>query len=200
MVSEEKSLAELLSEAPQASDGNTVSLVGLLARSSEPGKFVLTQQDGSSVVLEIASVKEHVVLGTSIGRTIVRIIVEAGKVPKGLESHLVHSIPQHDPPFATGGWWDPIGTLPGADLSWPPHTRSGWDLLPLEQTSPGVVAPFSLATPHQAPMPAANPEPLPWPITQYRTYGGYDKNVWSDGKVINDARAGATNPSGPWLD
>src|SRR5271165_1059433 len=78
MASEEKSFEDLVKEAPV---GGTVSLVGTLAQSSEAGKFVLTLQDGSAMTLETASVKGHAVLGTSVGQTIVRVDVDAAKIP-----------------------------------------------------------------------------------------------------------------------
>jgi hypothetical protein len=81
MVSQDKSFADLVAEAPEAPAEGTVGLVGTLAKSSEPGKFVLTLQDGMSVTLDTSAVKGHTVLGSSLGRTIVQVEVEAGKVP-----------------------------------------------------------------------------------------------------------------------
>jgi hypothetical protein len=81
MPQEQKSFEDLVKEAPAAPAAGTVSLVGTLAQSSEAGKFVLTLQDGSPVTLETAAVKAHTVLGTSVGQTIVRVDVEAGKIP-----------------------------------------------------------------------------------------------------------------------
>jgi len=80
MAKEQESFATLVDEAPLAPAGGTVSLVGTLARSAEPGKFVLTLQDGRAVTLETADVKGYMVLGTSKGQTIVRIDVDAAKV------------------------------------------------------------------------------------------------------------------------
>jgi hypothetical protein len=80
MAKEQESFATLVDEAPLASAAGTVSLVGTLARSAEPGKFVLTLQDGRAVTLETAAVKGYMVLGTSVGQMIVRIDVDAEKV------------------------------------------------------------------------------------------------------------------------
>lgn len=80
MAYDQQSFEKLLSEAPQAPTKETVSLVGTLAKSSEPGKFVLALQDGSTITLEIAAVRGHAVLGGSVGQTIVRVDVDAGKV------------------------------------------------------------------------------------------------------------------------
>jgi hypothetical protein len=81
MATEEKSFADLVKQAPAAPAGGTISLVGTLAQSPEEGKFVLNLQDGSSLTLETAVVKGHAVLGASVGQTIVRVDIDAGKVP-----------------------------------------------------------------------------------------------------------------------
>jgi hypothetical protein len=81
MAQEERTFEDLLKEAPLAPAGDSVSLVGTLARSPEGGKFVLTLQDGSAVTLETTSVKNHTVLGTSIGQAIVRIDVDRASIP-----------------------------------------------------------------------------------------------------------------------
>jgi hypothetical protein len=81
MASEDKSFADLVAESPAAPAEGTVRLVGALAKSREAGKFVLTLQDGRTVTLETSAVKGHTVLGSSLGRAIVRIEVEASKAP-----------------------------------------------------------------------------------------------------------------------
>lgn len=81
MAGNGKSFEELVNDAPPAQAAGTVSLVGMLAKSSEPGKFVLTLRDGSELTLETAAVKEHEVLGASVGQTIVRVDVEAADIP-----------------------------------------------------------------------------------------------------------------------
>jgi hypothetical protein len=81
MATEAKSFADLVKAAPAAPATGTISLVGTLAQSSEAGNFVLTLQDGSSVTLETAAVKGYAVLGASVGQTIVRVDVDAGKIP-----------------------------------------------------------------------------------------------------------------------
>jgi hypothetical protein len=81
MASQNKSFADLVADAPAAAAEGTVSLVGALAKSREAGKFVLTTQDGRTVTLETSAVKGHSVLGSSLGRAIVRIEIEASKAP-----------------------------------------------------------------------------------------------------------------------
>src|SRR5271166_3497414 len=126
MASKDKSFEELVKEAPAAPAAGTVSLVGTLAQSGEAGKFVLTLQDGSALTLETAAVKGHEVLGTSVGHTIVRVDVEAEKIPP--------TTPTRVPEI------------------WKPHTDPGtgpYDKYPFEDPR---FAPFAMATPQQAPL------------------------------------------------
>jgi len=177
MATEDKSFAELVAEAPAAPSEGTVSLVGALAKSSEHGKFVLILQDGSTVTLETSAVKGHVVLGSSLGRTIVRVEVDAGKVPaispqpfpqvtvaaQDTQSGTVRDI-QTGAVDHTG--FHDIGTEPGVDAPITgPYLEQGfgtgqYDTSPLFDKPPisdafpaqaGGIAPFALATPHQAP-------------------------------------------------
>jgi len=136
MASEEKSFEDLVKEAPV---GGTVSLVGTLAQSSEAGKFVLNLQDGRAMTLETASVKGHTVLGTSVGQTIVRVDVDAATLPAGVPGATVADI--YTPP--------PVDyTLASRDH----YPKPFWqDAPPPYQFPFGGFAPFSLATPHQAP-------------------------------------------------
>jgi hypothetical protein len=136
MADEEKSFGDLVKGAPA---GGTVSLVGALAQSSEEGKFLLTLQDGRALTLATASVKRHAVLGSSVGQTIVRIDVDAATIPAS----------------APGTTVADIYTPPGVDytLAWLDHgPKLFWqDAPPPYQFPFGGGAPFSLATPHQAP-------------------------------------------------
>jgi hypothetical protein len=134
MAREEKSFEDLVKEAPR---GGTVSLVGALAQSSEAGKFVLNLQDGRAITLETASVKGHAVLGTSVGQTIVRVDVDAAALPVGVPGETVADINTPPPRDYTLAWLDHF-------------PKPFWQDAPY-QSSLGGGAPFSLATPHQAP-------------------------------------------------
>lgn len=152
MASEEKSFEELLKEARAAPAAGTVSLVGTLAQSSEAGKFVLTLQDGSPVTLETAAVKCHAVLGTSVGQMIVRVDVEAGKIPGTAFGPVGSSFIGYlsDLPFT--GAADFKFVLADLQLNIPKPLRDPWVVIP---PVPGVPEPgfahFAMATPHQAP-------------------------------------------------
>jgi hypothetical protein len=209
MADEEKSFEELLKAAP---GGGTVSLVGTLAQSSEPGKFVLTLQDGKTMTLATASVKGHAVLGTSVGQTIVRVDVDAGSLPSGALGA----------PFTVADIYTPPG--PDYKLAWRDHhpkpvmdppkppwvdPKMPWmdpvDPIPFggAPTQGGGVVPFSLATPHQAPASTlAAMQGLGNPA-----FGGggwwsgyYDNPIWSgwldNPKLAQDGAAKIMNDSG----
>ena len=131
MAGKDKSFEELVKEAPAAPAEGTVSLVGTLARSGEAGKFVLTLEDGSELTLETAAVKGHEVLGTSVGQTIVRVDVEAGKMPPNSPIPVPDIIKaRKDPGGETAHWRDQA-------------------LVP-ELIRKSDLAPFALATAQQA--------------------------------------------------
>ena len=81
MSDEKKSFSDLLGEAPMAAGENTISLVGVLARSHDSGKFVLALAANQSVTLDIDAVKDYKVLSGMIGQTIVQVEVDRDRVP-----------------------------------------------------------------------------------------------------------------------
>jgi hypothetical protein len=186
MAREEKTFEDLIKEAPR---GGTVSLVGALAQSSEAGKFVLNLQDGRTMTLETASVKGHTVLGTSVGQTIVRIDVDAATIPASA------------PGASTVA---DIYTPPGVDhtLAWLDHgPKPFWQDAPAPYQLPfGGSAPFSLATPHQAPV-----EALAMMMQPFGPFGGgftsafFDRTVFGLDKLLLDG-GGGTIPGRPFTD
>jgi hypothetical protein len=174
MASEDKSFADLVAEAPGAPAEGTVSLVGALAKSREAGKFVLTLQDGRTVTLETSAVKGHTVLGSSLGRAIIRIEIEASKAPTLGPRRFGRST--ISPLLRNTGAWDQIGYGDGDDT--PPFTsekdpvesdpftsekdpneKDPFESDPIQEKDPTgegtgsyeELDPFALATPHQAP-------------------------------------------------
>jgi hypothetical protein len=81
MAKQEGDFAELLQAAPLVADPDTVSLVGILARSSNPAHFVLTLADGHSVTLEVDAVKSAKALAGAIGQSIVQLEIDAKRLP-----------------------------------------------------------------------------------------------------------------------
>ena len=67
MADEKKSFSELVNEAPLAVTEGSITVVGALARSHEPGKFVLIFCPECNVTLDIDAVKGYRVLGGAIG-------------------------------------------------------------------------------------------------------------------------------------
>jgi len=87
-MSDERSFAELLADAPRAADEKHVTLVGTLGKSDDPKTFVLYVSDGSPHTIDVAAVKKHTVLGHSVGRAIVQIEVEREHLPESLSREL----------------------------------------------------------------------------------------------------------------
>ena len=146
MADQTKSFDDLLSEAPLAANEDTVSLVGALARSNQPGKFVLMMSQGGSVTLETSAVKSHQVLGNAVGQTLVQVEVDKSKVPQSA---------------VEAGGQVPLPTTGLVDLKRPPMDKNPlFDKHPHFDKHPwlelGTSAqldhpPFALATAQQAP-------------------------------------------------
>jgi len=101
MADEKKPFSELLNEAPLAPDENTVTLTGALARSSQPGKFVLATGTGNSVTLDVDAVKDYQVLGGGVGQVLVQLTVDRAKVPEAAQSAV-----KSESGIAQSGWPD----------------------------------------------------------------------------------------------
>jgi hypothetical protein len=207
MASEERSFEELLREAPASPGAGTVSLVGTLARSSEAGKFVLTLQDGSAVTLETAAVKGHVVLGTSLGQTIVRVDVDSSKLPAGaspVSGQIVKPIFDKPPFWDTvawfdrkNPWWDPppkavLDPKPFADPPWTIVETPGIPGGGGDPFQAGGITPFALATPQQAP---------PGTLAAMQPAGGWSTAFWWDQPKpppVDRKRPSADGATGAW--
>jgi len=84
MAKEESNFAKLLREAPMANNADTVTLVGILARTSDPDTFQLTLADGSTETLPVAAVKSAEALAGTIGQTAVQLELDAKQVPESI--------------------------------------------------------------------------------------------------------------------
>jgi hypothetical protein len=170
MADDDKSFKELLTEAPLAAGSDTVTMIGALARATEPNKFVLALANGGVVTLETKAVKSFTRLGSAIGVVLVQLELDAKLVPKDL--HLTHpgggKLPisewHHAPPPTL---WESIQIKPPNDATGLNPVGSGVPVgggglasrelfaRPEPEPSPwvriaGGIAPFALATPHQA--------------------------------------------------
>jgi hypothetical protein len=230
MSDEQKSFGELLNEAPLASGENTISLVGALARSHHPGKFVLVLGGNQSVTLEVDAVKEYKVLSGMIGQLIVQVEIDRDRAPHSITHPQPGGVPIPQSPFTnlyldlnSGGFSNPlidrpVFTFPAVDN---PPVKSIFEPIPdptgYNQGDPwqfgggvggpvaGGIAPFALATPHQAPpeviaaMQANVPFGLPFGgpnsspaapehtsyILDTRTNPSIDKIIWNDPPVTS---------------
>jgi hypothetical protein len=157
VADEKKSFKDLLGEAPLASSENTVTLVGALARSSEPDKFVLAIGQGNSVTLDVAAVKSHKVLGGGVGQLLVELEIDSSQVPEEAKK-LQPQMPTtgfadiKHPPLETGivDSKHPPHETGLVDIKHPYYDKHPWT--DLFETNPEFGnPPFSLATAQQAP-------------------------------------------------
>src|SRR5580704_8294957 len=116
MAEEKKSFEELLSSAPLAAKEDTVTLIGVLERSNQPGRFVLALDSGRSLTLEVKAVKDYRVLAGMVGQTVVEIDVARDHVPKEIKEEMLRplTIAVRDQPAHTGAP-DTIFTVPQHD-------------------------------------------------------------------------------------
>jgi hypothetical protein len=144
--------ADLQQDVATQAGAEIVTFTGVLRQVSDPLKFCLSF-GGQSTTFDLASVKSCLILGFSIGETIVRIEVDASGVAPSVRA------------LATGGSQvstnhgddekprkDPIGDTRERD----PQTHEFGDDDPFYTSSSSAtsfVTPFSLATPRQAPSP-----------------------------------------------
>lgn len=158
MNNQDQSFEQLLRETPLAAAADTVTVIGALARAPEADKFVLILADGYNVALEIKAVKSFTRLGGAVGQVLVRLELDKKLLPRELDRR---------------GWfenkaaWLDIGKLPILDLK-PPAQDQAFTIIEVSGpgdpggpytaveapfgSAAGGIAPFSLATAHQAPI------------------------------------------------
>ncbi|MDN7176979.1 hypothetical protein M0D69_02880 [Caballeronia sp. SEWSISQ10-4 2] len=166
MPNEEKSFQELLAQAPEDEEQNQLVLHGAIARSKDPGTFVLKLQSGRSLTLPVDAVRSYKLLARSFGSLFVEVEIAVDKVPSEIaNAELNAPVAQMKSPFEKGHLdlshpaldiW-PKGPYPFTDHTFPNQPEfiegpvgggyeQGW-------TGPasGIagMTPFSLAAPHQ---------------------------------------------------
>jgi hypothetical protein len=174
MAKADKSFEDFLNDAPLAPDTSTLTVVGALARMPEPGKFVLTLSNGHSATLDAKAVKSFTRLGSAVGQMLVQLELDAKLVPKDFgqaaptaEAHLTvlasdvtpptigyidHKLPIFDHTVLAKDYLKPpiVDTLVPKAISDSPWMGGGDPYARMPATAGGV-APFALATAHQAP-------------------------------------------------
>jgi hypothetical protein len=168
VANEENDFGKLLRDAPMASDADTVTVVGILARTPDAARFRLTLPDGRSEMLDVAAVKSAKTIAGAIGQSVVQLELDAKRIPESVrDAHRLMYLTHHKPPqvdfnkppsseLTTGvaeqphtGPFDNIGGTagPGADIYSP---GTGGVALGGAGGSPAWFAPFVAAMPHQA--------------------------------------------------
>lgn len=106
-MAERREFDKLLSEAPMAQEADTVTVVGSLARTKEPGRFVLRTPDGRSVTLDVDAVKSAKPIAGAIGQSLVELELDAKLVPeqwyKAGPDYTASYIDYQIPPIGHGG-------------------------------------------------------------------------------------------------
>jgi hypothetical protein len=126
MARDESEFQKLLSEAPAAPDADTVTAVGLLARTADSARFMLTLPNGRSETLEVGAVKSAKKVAGAIGQSLVELELDAKRVPEALRS-VLSGLNSYYP--AVGGVG--VGTTAHKDIY-------------------ETISPFVAASPHQA--------------------------------------------------
>jgi hypothetical protein len=165
MAKNDSEFQKLLGEAPMAAD--TVTVVGILARTPDAACFNLTLPDGRTVTLDVDAVKSAKTIAGAIGQSLVELELDAKRVPESMRDvrpggpgqlYLTHKEVTYDPhqkPLASDlklipeqGQKSPFehGTVSvtGSEGYGPGVTPSYFAL------PPGGFAPFVAASPHQA--------------------------------------------------
>ena len=125
MHKDEISFEKLLSDAPAATDADSLTVVGVLARTADPARFSLTLPNGQAQILNVNAVKSSRKLAGAVGQFIVELVLDAEQVPENLRASLNSwgSYPAESPENGTGT-----------------HTH--------KDTIGGGIAPFVAAAPH----------------------------------------------------
>jgi hypothetical protein len=203
-MAEEKKFAELVNEAPLATAEKTVSLTGLLARSQDRGKFVLTTGDNQKLTLDVDAVKEYKVLSGMVGQTVVQVEVDRDKVPASLiegGAEPIRTLPVYDFPRTTPVTDIPhthpitdFRTIPVVDEMGPKYIIENTGTIQENVVDPGgnignpvygAAAPFAFATAQQAPPSALGQAEMLQPFRTYphidlRTLAYWDKPPLTD--------------------
>jgi hypothetical protein len=169
MADEKKSFSDLLSEAPLAANEDTISLVGALARSNQPGKFVLATGSGNSLTLDVAAVKGHQVIGGGVGQLLVQVDVDRAQVPESAQQAIQKS---------GGGVLQsglPDVKHPTYDFKHPVLDKYPWEE-PVRTNPETDLRPFALATEQQAP-PSALAAMEASPVSNFKTFFSWDINT-----------------------
>ncbi len=159
MADEKKSFSELVNEAPLAVTEGSITVVGALARSHEPGKFVLIFCPECNVTLDIDAVKGYRVLGGAIGQLFVQLEIARDKISHEVLTEItkagfggnkvIRDVPVKNPvvdvPVAK-----PIVESTGTLAETTAYPGLGDPYIGTAFQGYGQLGPFALVTPHHA--------------------------------------------------
>jgi len=143
MPTDQSNFAKLLQDAPMAPDADTVTVVGVLARTPDAARFMLRMPDGRSVALDVDAVKSAKSIAGAIGQSLVQLELDAKRAPE----QLFKSGPDFTMAYADYQL-GPLGTSTFQDTA-----HGGFTAKEVIETNgdPGAGrAPFVAAFPHQA--------------------------------------------------
>jgi len=116
MAKDESEFQKLLSEAPMAPNADTVTVVGMLSRTADPSRFVLTLPEGRTVTLEVDMVKSAKTVAGVVGQSLVQIELDSKRLPESVAQSLFKSGPDYTGVYADyhfGPWGGTNGGLGG---------------------------------------------------------------------------------------
>ncbi|MGD0304448.1 MAG: hypothetical protein ABSC71_06420 [Candidatus Acidiferrales bacterium] len=98
MATNETSFEQLLSRTALAPSSDTITVVGALARSPDPQKFVLGVQDGQTFTIDVAAVRKFKVVAESVGQILVELELDKAKLPAELRKTVATASIEYKPP------------------------------------------------------------------------------------------------------
>jgi hypothetical protein len=126
-MSNENEFQKLLNEAPALPETDTVTVVGVLARTADAARFFLMLPNGHAETLHVAAVRSSRKVAGTIGQPVVELVLDARQLPENVRNIL-----------SGWGYIPPVTGVGGGT-----GTHAHKDIFE------GTVAPFVAATPHQ---------------------------------------------------
>jgi hypothetical protein len=148
MAKNESDFKKLLSEAPMSPNQDTITVVGMLARTPDAAHFMLRLPDGRSFTLDVDAVKSANAMAGAIGQSIVQLELDAKRIPESVMQSLYKSGPDHTA-ISLDTQFGPFGTSTFLDVGHGGFTAK--EVIETSVVDPAAgVAPYVAAMPHHA--------------------------------------------------